>query len=177
MVIFLHEDHALPLIRGSALIRGGSREEPAAKIGLASIFGQAWRTSGTKSRTGDALDEYLESRGARVETSASSDATSVSFDSLKENFPAVFAVFADLLQNPDFKEDKLTLSKNQWNSSIARRNDEVGGIANREVRKLGYGADSPLARTPEYSPWRRSPRTISTRGIGPAWCPTTSSSA
>lgn len=150
MVLFLQEDKALPLIRGTAIIRGGSREEPAARAGLASVFGQTWRTSGTATRNGDALDEYLEARGARVETAASSDSTTVSFDTLKENFTDVFAIFTDLLQNPDFKDDKLTLAKNQWNANIARRNDDVAGIAAREARKLGYGADSPLARTPEY---------------------------
>ena len=150
MVIFLQEDKALPLIRGTAIIRGGSREEPAARAGLASIYGQTWRTSGSAAKNGDALDEYLEARGARVETSASSDSTTVSFDTLKENFADVFAIFTDLLQNPDFKDDKLALAKNQWNASIARRNDDVAGIAGREARKLGYGADSPLARTPEY---------------------------
>lgn len=150
MVIFLQEDKDLPLIRGTAIIRGGSREDPADKAGLASIFGQTWRTSGTKTRNGDALDEYLESRGARVETGAQSDSTTVSFDTLKDNFNEVFAIFTELLQSPDFKEDKLTLAKNQWNATIARRNDDVAGIAAREVRKLGYGADSPLTRTPEY---------------------------
>ena len=35
MVILLQEDHELPLIRGSALIRGGERDVPAAKAGLA----------------------------------------------------------------------------------------------------------------------------------------------
>lgn len=150
MVLFLQEDKALPLIRGTAIIRGGSREEPAARAGLASIFGQTWRTSGTAAKNGDALDEYLEARGARVETGASSDSTTVSFDTLKENFTDVFAIFTDLLQNPDFKDDKLALAKNQWNATIARRNDDVAGIAGREARKLGYGADSPLARTPEY---------------------------
>ena len=53
MVIFLQEDHELPLIRGTARIRGGSREEPADKTGLAGILGAAWRTGGTKTRTGD----------------------------------------------------------------------------------------------------------------------------
>ncbi len=150
MVMFLQEDKALPLIRGTAIIRGGSREEPAARAGLASILGQTWRTSGTKERNGDALDEYLEARGARVETNASGDSTTVSLDTLKENFTEVFAIFTDLLQNPDFKDDKLALAKNQWNATIARRNDDVAGIAGREARKLGYGADSPLVRTPEY---------------------------
>lgn len=150
MVIFLQEDKDLPLIRGTAVIRGGSREDPADKAGLASIFGQTWRTSGTKTRNGDALDEYLESRGARVETGAQIDSTTVSFDTLKDNFNEVFAIFTELLQSPDFKDDKLALAKNQWNATIARRNDDVAGIAAREVRKLGYGADSALARTPEY---------------------------
>ena len=150
MVIFLQEDRALPLIRGTAVIRGGSREEPAEKAGLVSMFGQTWRTSGTKARNGDALDEYLESRGARVETFGSSDSTTVQFDTLKDNFADVFAVFTDVLQNPDFKDDKVTLAKNQMNTGIARRNDDVGGIAFREARKLGYGASSPLARNTEY---------------------------
>ena len=34
MVIFLQEDHELPLIDGTARIRGGSVNEPANKVGL-----------------------------------------------------------------------------------------------------------------------------------------------
>jgi len=42
MVIFLQEDHELPLIDGTARIRGGSVNEPAAKAGLVDIFGDGW---------------------------------------------------------------------------------------------------------------------------------------
>ena len=59
MVIFLQEDRELPLIQATLRIRGGSREEDAAKVGLVSIYGQAWRTGGTRKRTGDELDDYL----------------------------------------------------------------------------------------------------------------------
>ena len=51
--------------------RGGSRDEPAAKVGMASIYGEVWRIGGTTSKTGDQLDDFLESRAARVETSGS----------------------------------------------------------------------------------------------------------
>src|SRR5581483_3338215 len=47
MVIFLQEDHELPLIDGIVRIRGGSRDEPAAKTGLVDIYGEVWRTGGT----------------------------------------------------------------------------------------------------------------------------------
>src|ERR1700746_4217476 len=47
MVIFLQEDHELPLIDGTARIRGGSVNEPASKVGLVDIYGDVWRTGGT----------------------------------------------------------------------------------------------------------------------------------
>ena len=50
MVIFLMEDHELPLIRGGANIRGGERDEPSAMTGLVQIMGQAWRTGGRAAR-------------------------------------------------------------------------------------------------------------------------------
>ncbi len=151
LVIFLQEDHELPLIRGTARLRGGSREEPAGKLGLASAYGQVWRTGGTKTRTGDQLDDDLEARGARVETGGGLDSTTASWDCLKESFDEVFATWVDVLRNPEFREDKLPLAKNQLNTGIARRNDDAGQIAFREARKLGYGADSPYARMAEYA--------------------------
>ena len=48
MVIFLQEDHELPLIDGVARIRGGSRSEPAAKAGMLDLYGEVWRTGGNK---------------------------------------------------------------------------------------------------------------------------------
>src|SRR6516225_3986109 len=151
MVIFLQEDHELPLISGTARIRGGSREEPASKAGLVSIYGEVWRTGGTKTRTGDELDDYLEAHAARVETAGSIDSTMISWDCLKANFDEVFKVFVELLQEPAFREDKLPLAKNQLDTGIARRNDQPGGIASREAVKLGYGGASPYARQPEYA--------------------------
>jgi zinc protease len=40
LTIFLEEDHELPFVNGSILIRGGSRDEPAAKTGLVNLYGQ-----------------------------------------------------------------------------------------------------------------------------------------
>ncbi|HEY6843704.1 MAG TPA: pitrilysin family protein, partial [Thermoanaerobaculia bacterium] len=151
MVILLQEDHELPLIRGSALIRGGSRNTTADKTGLVTILAQAWRTGGTESRTGDQLDDILESRAARVETTGSEDATRVSLDVLKNDFDFVFPIFVEILEKPAFRQDKIDLAKTQMRTAISRRNDEPQGILFREAQKLGYGADSPYARTPEYA--------------------------
>ena len=150
LIVFLQEDHELPVINGTLRIRGGSRDEPADKAGLNAMYSEVWRTGGTKTKTGDQLDDFLESHAARVETSAGGDSTFVSWNSLKENFDQVFPVVLDVLLNPEFREDKIDLARKQFFSVISRRNDEVDEIAQREAVKLAYGADSPYARTPEY---------------------------
>jgi zinc protease len=151
MVIFLQEDRELPLIQATLRIRGGSREEDAAKVGMVSIYGQAWRTGGTRKRTGDELDDYLEARAARVETGGGLDSTTVSLNCLKENFAEAFDVFLELLREPEFRPDKIELAERQLHTGIARRNDNPQGILFRESAKLGYGAASPYARHPEYA--------------------------
>lgn len=151
MVIFLQEDKELPLITGTALIRGGGRDIPADKAGMLSIYTGAWRTGGTTTRPGDELDEFLEARAARVETSGDTDSTRVTMDILKGDLDAVFPIWVDMLRNPSFPQAKIDLAKTQVNTSISRRNDEPGGILGREALKLGYGPDSPYARQPEYA--------------------------
>ncbi len=151
MVIFLQEDHELPLIDGTARIRGGSVNEPASKAGLVDIYGEVWRTGGTKTQTGDQLDDFLEVRAAKVETGGGADSTTINWSCLKDDFDDVFKAFSDLLQNPEFRAEKIDIARKSSEDSIARRNDFPGSIAFRESAKLAYGADNPYARVPEYA--------------------------
>jgi zinc protease len=151
MVIFLQEDHELPLISATARIRGGSVNEPANKTGLIDIYGEVWRTGGTKSQTGDQLDDFLEVRAAKVETGGGPDSTTISFNCLKSDLGDVFKAFLDVLQNPEFREDKIDIARKAMQDAISRRNDEIGDIAHREAVKLAYGPDNPYARVAEYA--------------------------
>jgi zinc protease len=151
LVIFLQEDHELPLIDGSIRIRGGSRDEPAQKVGLVQLYGDVWRTGGSKSQTGDQMDDYLESRAAKVETAGGVDATSMGWSCLKGDFDDVFKIVLDLIHDPEFRADKLDLAQKEFAEAIARRNDNPGAIAARESAKLAYGPDNPYARQMEYA--------------------------
>src|SRR5439155_5133737 len=121
------------------------------KAGLVGIYGQAWRTGGTETRTGDQLDDFLEARAAKVETNGGDDSSNVRLDVLKGDFDTVFPIFVDLLQHPAFRQDKIDLAKTRMNTDISRRNDEPMGIANREAARLAYGTDSVYARQAEYA--------------------------
>jgi len=151
MQLFLVEDHELPLINMSAMIRTGSVYEPADKVGLAAITGAVMRTGGTISKTGDEIDEQLEQIAASVETSIGLNSGYASMSVLKEDVDTALAILADVLMNPAFREDKIELAKIQHRSAIARRNDQVFQIAGREFDKLIYGPDSGYARHTEYA--------------------------
>jgi zinc protease len=151
LVILLEEDHELPFINGTINIRGGSRDVPAAKVGLVGLYGETWRTSGTATQNGDKLDDLLEAKAAKVETGGDVDSTSVSWSCLTKDEDEVFGIAVDLLEHPAFSNDKLQLAKQQSVAGIVRRNDEVQEIAQREATRLVFGPDSPYARQPEIS--------------------------
>ncbi len=151
MVIFLQPDHELPLIEATAEIRGGSVYAPANKTGLVGLYGEVWRTGGTKTKTGDQMDDFLETRAAKIETGGGADSTTISLNCLKGDFDAVFEMFLDLLHNPEFRADKLELAQDQMYTGIARRNDSVDSIVHRESRIVAYGKDNPYARVPEFA--------------------------
>ncbi|MBT9313699.1 M16 family metallopeptidase [Leptothoe kymatousa] len=151
MVVYLMEQHDLPLISGTATFKAGEFMEPANKTGLAAIMGEAMRTGGTTSYTPEALNQFLEQRAAAVESSVGSTSGSASFSSLSEDLSDVFSIFAEVIQQPAFASEKIDLIKGQYRGSIARRNDDPDEVATREFRKLIYGDESPFARTVEYA--------------------------
>ncbi|HEX5757692.1 MAG TPA: pitrilysin family protein [Thermoanaerobaculia bacterium] len=159
LVVLLLEDHELPLIEASAVVRTGSRLEPAAKAGLAELTGQVLRTGGTKKRSGDQLDDLLESRAATIETSIGETFGRASLSSLTKDFPEMVQLLAEVLREPAFDPAKLEVAKNRVVAEIARQNDDPLTILFREFEEVVYGPESPYTRQPTYA---------SVAAIGPA---------
>lgn len=151
MVIFLQPDSELPLIDIDITLRGGSRDEPAEKVGLVNLFAQVLRTGGTKTRTGDQIDDFLAARGAEIELTSDADSMNLRSSFLKNDFEEMLKLIVEILREPEFREDKLDLAKRQLYTSIKRRNDNPMSVAMRESSKLAFGPSHPYARHPEYA--------------------------
>eukprot|EP00850_Spirogloea_muscicola_P003937 SM000016S01925 [mRNA] locus=s16:616230:629684:+ [translate_table: standard] len=159
--VLLLEDHELGLVGGQLLVKGGSKSEPAAQVGLAAITSSVQRSGGTRQHSADYLDLRLETLAARIEASAGVAEASVGFRCLTEDLGEVMGLFSEgwmylwvvvaVVQQPLFPVEKLELVRSQVLGGIARRNDEPGTIARREMPKLLYGSESPYARRPEIS--------------------------
>jgi zinc protease len=150
MQLYLLPDDTLPIITGRALVRTGNLFDPPEKIGLAGVTGSVLRIGGTESRTGDEIDQELESMAASVEAGIGETSGTANFWTLKENLPRVLEIFADVLMHPAFRQDKVDFTEQQIRSSIARRNDDASGIASREFGNLIYGKDTPYGWQIEY---------------------------
>ncbi|HEY4361816.1 MAG TPA: pitrilysin family protein [Bryobacteraceae bacterium] len=151
MRVFLLENHELPLISGSVMVRTGNLFDPADKKGLSSIMAEVMRSGGTKAKSGDQLDVELENIAASVESGMDETSASVSFSALKESTDTALAIFKEVLTNPEFRQDKIDLSITQARSGIARRNDEPDGIADRELQRILYGPNTPYGWQVEYT--------------------------
>lgn len=146
MILYLIEDHELPLIDLQIMIRTGGIYEAADKIGLASLTGNVMRSGGTKSYPSVDLDEKLDQIAARLSVGIGNISGSASLNTLKKDFDLGLGLLAEVLMHPVFEAEKVTIAKNSALESIRRRNDRAASVASREFWKQVYGADNPYGR-------------------------------
>jgi zinc protease len=146
MVVYLLEDHELPLVTITATIRTGGWLDPADKIGLAGIAGATMRTGGTQRMGAAELDRELEHMAAPVSVGIGTESGSAMLDVLAKDLPRGLRLFADVLMTPAFDPARVELAKLQAIEGIRRRQDQPQSIVGREFAKLLYGSAHPYAR-------------------------------
>ena len=146
MVVYLLEDHELPLVTINATLKTGSWLDAADKVGLAGMTGAAMRTGGSATMSPDEVDEELEQLAATISIGFGKESGSASLDVLKKDLKRGLQIFADLLRRPAFEQSRIELAKLQALEGIRRRQDSPGSIVGREFAKLLYGQTHPSAR-------------------------------
>jgi len=148
LMVYLFEDHEVPLIDAAFYLRSGSIYDPADKAGLSEVATQLMRTGGTSTLSPDQVDQTLEAMPAQVSLSSDDDALTGSLSTLKTRFPEALAIFAGMLRAPRFDAARLELEKARMVEDIRRRWDEPSLVAHLEFRRLVYGRANPWARLP-----------------------------
>lgn len=143
---YLVEDRELPLIDLTVLVRTGGIQVPDDQVGLQNLVGSVMRSGGSLNYPDNELNVMLENRAAEIETEIGFSSGSARMNVLADDFEDLLPVFLDVLVNPAFPEERLQLAITQQRSSIARRNDDQGSVANREFQRLIYGEQSKYAR-------------------------------
>ncbi len=149
MVLFMMEDHRLPVLNIRAMIRTGAIYEPKQKRGLADLTGTVMRTGGTETIVPDSLNAELEFLAASVETWIGDESGGARLNCMSKDTDRGLTIFADVLMNPAFRQEKIDLEKDQIKENIRRRNDSPGSICSREFFHLLY-EDHPYGSILEW---------------------------
>jgi zinc protease len=150
-VIYLLENHELPVVRGTAFFPSSPTWMTADRAGLDDLVGEAMRSGGSAKHSGDWMDDRLAAIGAEVTTSVGRDMASGSFHCLSDNTSEVVKLMAEVLRGPAFPADKIELAKVDLRQQIASRNDEMLQMLIRTARLAVNGKDSPYSRQAEYA--------------------------
>ena len=149
MPVYLLRDAELPIVTITAMAHAGSVYDPAGKSGLAAMTGTAMRNAGAGGATAEKLDDELEFMASGVESSMGADMGSVSLTSLTKNLDNTLRIFHDVLLHPDFRQERLELTRKQMIEGLRRQNDDPKEIGDREIIKAIY-AGHPLGAAPTF---------------------------
>jgi predicted Zn-dependent peptidase len=149
IVLYLYQSNKLPIFNLSATIRCGGIFDPFEKNGLSGIVGTVLRTGGSKTITGDSLNIIMEFMGGSLETWISDERGSASLSVMSKDIDLGLQLFADLIRNPAFPQDKLDLAKADIKNGIKRRDDSPNSVVGRYFANTIYG-DHPYGRILEW---------------------------
>ncbi len=158
MVLYLLEDHELPLIEMSALIRTGSIYESPDYAGLAALTGDVMRTGGTETMSPEKIDEALEYIDARIAVSIETESGSASLSVMQKDFDQGFDIFTRIIRSPAFAAERLAIAKEQKIAALRQTNDNPQSLAFRQFKKLLYRGN-PRGNLPTIDSIERIERT------------------
>ena len=136
LVVYIGEDHQIPWINASLMVRTGPFLEPREKIGVAGMTPTVMRSGGTATMTGEQINERMDFLAGNL------SATNLSIH--KRHLDEGLKIWMDVLTNPAFPEDKVRRERDQALVTIRNRNRNLGGVAMRTFQKLVYGEESPI---------------------------------
>ena len=149
LLVIHSEEHGLPIVMLTLLIKASPLNEPKEKAGLASLTAELL-LEGTKHRKSTDISEEIEFLGASLDTSTSSDYTTVTLSVLKKDINKGFELFSDILLNPVFPQQEIERKKELIKGSLKQREEDPSFVAERAFRKEVFG-EHPYGRLTEGS--------------------------
>ena len=104
--------------------------------------------NGNRNMTYNQIAEAIDFYGAWRAMQVYDNCTALALSSLNENFDKTLSIFVDSLRFPVFPNNEFQLNKRQLSTNCAIAREKVKYIANKEILRLYYGDDHPLAVDP-----------------------------
>ncbi len=137
----------VPLVQFDISLKGGMLLDPADKTGTANLMASLMN-EGTKNKTPIELREALQDLGANLYFGGGSESISISGSCLVSKLPEVIKIAKEMMFEPRWDEKEFALIKRRAIQGLKRSESSPASIASDAFRKLVYGVDNLLAKSP-----------------------------
>jgi predicted Zn-dependent peptidase len=141
IILYILEDHELPLVNIKALIKTGTMYDPENKEGVAELTAYAMRTGGTAKLNSAEIDSRFDFMAASATIAMSMESAQVNFSILNKDLDHGLDLLAQILIEPAFEQNKFELAKQLKNEELRRLKDDPQKLAFREFNRLIYYND------------------------------------
>jgi len=135
----LVEDHRFPFITIELGIKCGSTIEPREKLGLADMTSDMMM-EGTTTKTSKQIAQEVDFIGGGMRVGSDYDYSMLLASCLSKYTDRMFDVFSDVLYNPTFPEDELTLKKTNLIEELKMRRSQPGFLVGERFHKVIFGS-------------------------------------
>ena len=137
LALLVSEEHSLPFVTMSLLLKSGSKDDPDGREGLADVTASCLLL-GAAGRSLREINEELDFMGAQMGADASRDYTIVSLKVLRKDFERAFPIFMDVVVKPTFPADEVKKEIDRSVAAIRASEDQPGVVADRAFMKALY---------------------------------------
>jgi len=145
--------------RASVTERGVSHQERrgdrSSRLAGLAHFTAGLLKRGTGARNARKIAEDIEALGAKIDTEATWDATTVKLTTLSSNAAPAVAILADLVRNPAFAKEEIERQRRETLDNLVLDLQQPGTIARYSARRAALGASAyahPESGTPASLP-------------------------
>lgn len=139
VVVYVVEDHSLPLVKLQATFRTGAFREGEHETGLAAMTAAMMRQGGTTKMTPEEFDQKADFLAAIVSSAAGPTSATAALDVISPALTEGLDLFFDMVKSPRFEAGRLEVQKSTVLEEMKQRNDDAGDIADREWSFLTRG--------------------------------------
>ena len=140
--VYLVEQHALPLVSVDLNFVGGSVVDPKGKEGMASVC-MSMLTEGTEKLDKIQYAEALGDIASSVSSYAGDDSHGLTLSSLTKHLDATFALFADTLLAPGFRQSDFDRMISRRIENVKQSKGNPGSVSGRVSGAVLYGLTHP----------------------------------
>ncbi|MEQ1690753.1 MAG: pitrilysin family protein [Gemmatimonas sp.] len=140
------EQHELPVIDATLVVRSGSEADPRGKAGLATLTANLL-DEGAGARDALAIAEQIGFLAIRLNTFATFEQSAISLHTTRATLDSALALMADVVLRPTFAEKEFSRLKNDRLTSLLQEVDRGPALADRAFAAIVFGESHPFGRS------------------------------